>query len=663
MNTNTSEANYRRVRVVVIGAGASGLQCANQLLQVDGENDNTSSIRPEDILILEARDRIGGRIHSTLETRKSCGNDSSQVQFYMDHGAAWIHGTGGDWPYFNPQPDLLESTAAALEENPMMELLKQVSAPDENVCEAHLNPTFKEGNPWMRPNHVLLKQKQLVLFVKGTQIGGSGCDSSSKASESSSEDDKIFSEALELHKNIMADVARIGYDLVSNGKTVDAVTQSFQTALDTVLASEKDNLLISTNNNPLIPLVAGFYRHLISCWHATDASDLQLYEFSAFDPGNETDEAVDDEYVDEGDFYGPHCTMKRGMETVLQPLVEKVLPCVRLNEPVISVGREQLITSVTGDNRNRSVRVETATGLVVEADCCVVTVSQGCLADALTKKEDDEQHQNQGNTTICFAEELSSQKIEAVENICMGSYKKVFLTFDHIFWPKYEAFIGLVREQQGSNKLLVEDHLGDNLLLDNLWARHDIPCIEAVLIGEAAVWATGKSDDIIRDAVLKFFSDTMGLDFETQPKEWCMDCHVTRWEEDPYSRGAYSGYRLGTSPRHTEGLASSEWGRQLVFAGEATVSGYEGSVHAALLSGKRAAKEVKDWLNSAAHRQQPDPKTSTNITHTIAVVAKCPIPGKSKTRLLGMLGEQGSAKLARAMLSDVLTSLSETVRI
>lgn len=42
----------------------------------------------------------------------------------------------------------------------------------------------------------------------------------------------------------------------------------------------------------------------------------------------------------------------------------------------------------------------------------------------------------------------------------------------------------------------------------------------------------------------------------------------------------------------------------------------------------------------------------------IAVIAKCPMAGKSKTRLIPLLGEQGSAALARAMLSDVLTSLS-----
>ena len=46
----------------------------------------------------------------------------------------------------------------------------------------------------------------------------------------------------------------------------------------------------------------------------------------------------------------------------------------------------------------------------------------------------------------------------------------------------------------------------------------------------------------------------------------------------------------------------------------------------------------------------------------IVVVAKCPMPGKCKTRLGPFLGEEGAALLARGMLSDVLVTLTESVR-
>ena len=52
---------------------------------------------------------------------------------------------------------------------------------------------------------------------------------------------------------------------------------------------------------------------------------------------------------------------------------------------------------------------------------------------------------------------------------------------------------------------------------------------------------------------------------------------------------------------------------------------------------------------------------ATSRNHAVVVVAKCPIPGRSKTRLIPLLGEEGSSKLAKAMLSDVLVSLSKCV--
>ena len=50
------------------------------------------------------------------------------------------------------------------------------------------------------------------------------------------------------------------------------------------------------------------------------------------------------------------------------------------------------------------------------------------------------------------------------------------------------------------------------------------------------------------------------------------------------------------------------------------------------------------------------------VDGSIVLVAKSPIPGKSKTRLIPLLGPQGAAVLAEAMLSDILQSLTTVVR-
>jgi monoamine oxidase len=65
----------RKSRVLIIGAGAAGIAAATRLLA--GGIDN--------MLMLEAEDRIGGRIHSV-------GFDGSLV----DLGAEWCHGEKGN---------------------------------------------------------------------------------------------------------------------------------------------------------------------------------------------------------------------------------------------------------------------------------------------------------------------------------------------------------------------------------------------------------------------------------------------------------------------------------------------------------------------------------------------------------------------------------------
>jgi len=58
-----------------------------------------------------------------------------------------------------------------------------------------------------------------------------------------------------------------------------------------------------------------------------------------------------------------------------------------------------------------------------------------------------------------------------------------------------------------------------------------------------------------------------------------------------------------------------------------------------------------------------DEITQLHEAAAIVVFAKCPIPGSSKTRLAGLLGEHGSAMMAEAMLSDVILSLSHDRRL
>ena len=73
-------------RVLVVGAGASGLAAARRLVSEFGLS------APGQVVVLEARDRIGGRVHT-----------DSSLSIPVDLGASWIHGPRG-----NPIAELAE---------------------------------------------------------------------------------------------------------------------------------------------------------------------------------------------------------------------------------------------------------------------------------------------------------------------------------------------------------------------------------------------------------------------------------------------------------------------------------------------------------------------------------------------------------------------------
>jgi monoamine oxidase len=591
------EKKKERCQVVIVGAGACGLQaCAHLLLQrrEDDDDDNNSNNNNNnnslDILVLEARDRVGGRIHSVKHSIQTTTKDNDEavvvvVVVTIDHGAAWVHGTGYDWPISissssteaaaaldndDGDDDIEQHHHAIPQPNPMMELLLEAVGSTRELYRHHLKPTCRRGNPWMRPQHVLHDSCELVLFVAGQRLDS---------------DNPLITESLTRNKEIFQAVSRIGNNMYDSGRGMDTTTISLQQALDRIETESDVN-----HDELLINALIQFHRYLMTVWYGCPMSQLQLSEFTVDDD----DDRVMNEhtYTEEGDFYGPHCTLRHGMQTVLEPLLSQQVAgdqILRLNQEVIRIA---------DSHRDDTVTVTTRSGLQVEADCCVVTIPIGCLQHAVRKQEDHDDHDHDDHDHDgMFQPPLSANKVEAIHAMRMGGYKKVLLTFDYIFWPKEPVMIGMIRRLESKNEEKVESPLGNYLLFDNLWACDGIACIEAILTCDAADWATGKGDAVIRQAVLRFMGDAMSLPYGDLDSQ-CIDCHVTRWEEDQFSRGAYSSYKLGTLERHTEELRTPEWNQKLFFAGEATIPEFEGSVHAALFSGKDVADRVQEYLKS-----------------------------------------------------------------
>ncbi|HLY98077.1 MAG TPA: NAD(P)/FAD-dependent oxidoreductase [Candidatus Angelobacter sp.] len=124
------------------------------------------------------------------------------------------------------------------------------------------------------------------------------------------------------------------------------------------------------------------------------------------------------------------------------------------------------------------------------------------------------------------------------------------------------------------------------------WTSHPLPF--PILTG----WAAGRHalalgnlsfEQVIAHAV-ESLAQTFGMDV-ARLKDELESGFTHNWQADPFSRGAYSYALVGGS--HAGAELGAVVDQTLFFAGEATdSSGHNGTVHGAIESGKRAAREL-----------------------------------------------------------------------
>ena len=135
----------RKLRVVIIGAGVAGLAAAKEL-EADGRFD---------LVILEARERVGGRIH-TLELPQ-CTDRLGRVlpACSVDLGASYIHGCDDRHPVYKIAKELeircdSSSSAETYTENCLWlnhRTGKRIGRPRVSTLKNHLHLTIDSKNP------------------------------------------------------------------------------------------------------------------------------------------------------------------------------------------------------------------------------------------------------------------------------------------------------------------------------------------------------------------------------------------------------------------------------------------------------------------------------------------------------------------------------------
>ena len=220
---------------------------------------------------------------------------------------------------------------------------------------------------------------------------------------------------------------------------------------------------------------------------------------------------------------------------------------IRLDHPVAQV-----------DHSGPTVVVTTDAGHTFEADRVVVTVPLGVLKAG----------------AISFTPALPAAMQDAISALDMGILNRTVLLFEEPFWDPDTEWIGYAGWQPGqwSETLNLYPYLGQPVL-----AMFNPGSFGAEIEQHSDHDLTSRA----AEALKAMFGDV------PDP----VDAVSTRWGSDPWTLGSYSYLPVGVEFDTYRDMARPV-GDRLFFAGEATHSRFPSTVHGALLSGRRAARQI-----------------------------------------------------------------------
>ncbi|MEI2702907.1 MAG: FAD-dependent oxidoreductase [Baekduia sp.] len=196
------------------------------------------------------------------------------------------------------------------------------------------------------------------------------------------------------------------------------------------------------------------------------------------------------------------------------------------------------------------------------ADAMIVTVPLGVLRDE----------------SIDFRFSIPPKIAEAVERLRMGVLSKTFLRFERPFWPQDVDWLEYVGPRAGAWAEWVS------------LARAGAPVLVGFNGGDLgrAVERSARSE--VQAEAMRTLREMFGRSVPDP-----VATRTTSWSTDRYALGSYSATVVGATPADRRALTEPVEER-VFLAGEATEPDYSATVHGALLSGRRAARQVRAAL-------------------------------------------------------------------
>jgi monoamine oxidase len=190
--------------------------------------------------------------------------------------------------------------------------------------------------------------------------------------------------------------------------------------------------------------------------------------------------------------------------------------------------------------------------------------------------------------SVRFIPQFPPQKQAALSKLAMGKVIRVTLRFRQRFWDDLRPAHSTESKSLANMSFL----LSHEDWFPTWWTT--MPEKSPIITGWApfhcAERLSGQSLDFVADKALYSLGCLLKLS-RSELDSLLAHAYWHDWQSDSFSRGAYSYVRVGGDNAHQALAAPVK--NTLFFAGEATdVSGHNGTVHGAIASGYRAAKEI-----------------------------------------------------------------------
>ncbi|KAK6170755.1 hypothetical protein SNE40_019068 [Patella caerulea] len=567
-------------RVIIIGAGIAGLGAAKQLLAFG-----------LDVVVLEARERVGGRI---VTFRK--GN------YVADLGAMVVTGLGGnpvtilskqvnmELHKIKQKCPLYESNGATVpkEKDEMVEREFNRLLETTSYLSHQMDFNYIDSKP-----AALGQALEAVIKLQEKHVKEKQCEHQRHIIELQEKLKKNQSQLL-LVKDKVEEINK-QWKEASEVKPPGDITAEFLIKsklrdlnaackeYDQMVAQQKEieDKLQELETNPPSDVYLSSRDRQILDWHFANlefanATPLTALSLKHWDQ--------DDDF----EFSGSHLTVRNGYSCVPVALSEGL--DIKLNTAVRQLRHTANGVEVITTNAKNKSNQQT-----YKADAVLCTLPLGVLKECL---------KGSGPNSVQFIPPLPDWKTAAIHRLGFGNLNKVVLCFDRIFWDPNSNLFGHVGSTTASR--------GELFLF---WNLYKAPVLLALVAGEAAAIMENVSDDVIVGRSIAVLKGIFGNNAVPQPKETL----VTRWRADPWSRGSYSFVASGSSGNDYDLLSTPVAPQQgapprLFFAGEHTIRNYPATVHGAFLSGLREAGRIADQFLGAPYAMPTRPPTSNQVS-------------------------------------------------